>query len=422
MNCDMAKHIVIIGNGIAGITAARFIRKLSDERITVVSSETDHFYARTALMYIYMGHMRYQETKPYEDHFWSKNKINLVRGYASRVDTQAKIVQIADGNDIAYDSLLLATGSQSNKFGWPGQDLPGVQGLYGMQDLALMEQNTQDITRGIIVGGGLIGIEMAEMLHARHIPVTFLVREKSYMNYLLPKEESEQINQEILDHGIDLRLETELKAIHGSNAVEAAETGQGDHIPCEFVGLTAGVHPNIDLAKVSGIQTNRGILINEFFETSVPNVYAAGDCAEFNADGIGIRRVEQLWYTGRAHGKTVAHTLCGKRIPYRRGVFFNSAKFFTIEYQTYGDVPPQPEEHVRSQLFQKGRKMLRVNSDRSTGKILGFNVLGLRLRQDQCEAWIRNGTHVKEVLTSLKKARFDAEFYSDAVYRQAAAA
>lgn len=417
----MAQHIVIIGNGVAGITAARFLRKLSAHRITVVSSETDHFYARTALMYIYMGHMRYQETKPYEDHFWTQNNIDLVRGYATQIDTQSKVVRIADGVDIAYDALLLATGSKSNLFGWPGQDLPGVQGLYGMQDLALMERNTRGISRGVVVGGGLIGIEMAEMLHARHIPVTFLVREKSYMDYLLPEEESALINDEIVAHGIDLRLGTELKSIIGQNRASAVETNLGERIDCQFVGLTAGVHPNTDIARASGIQTNKGILVNEFFETNAPDVYAAGDCAEFNADGIGSRRVEQLWYTGRAHGKTVAYTLCGHRTPYRRGVFFNSAKFFTVEYQTYGEVPARPGPHIRSQLFRQGRALLRVNSDRKTGQVLGFNTMGLRLRQDQCEAWIRSRTPVDQVLKSLAKARFDSEFQSKRVYSRAAA-
>ncbi len=417
----MSRHIVIIGNGVAGITAARFVRKLSAHRITVVSSETDHFYARTALMYIYMGHMRYQETKPYEDHFWTQNNIDLVRGYATQIDTQSKVVRIADGVDIAYDALLLATGSKSNLFGWPGQDLPGVQGLYGMQDLALMERNTRGISRGVVVGGGLIGIEMAEMLHARHIPVTFLVREQSYMDYLFPKEESALINDEIVAHGIDLRLGTELKSITGLDRASAVETNLGDLIDCQFVGLTAGVHPNTDIALASGIHTNRGILVNEFFETNAPDVYAAGDCAEFDADGIGSRRVEQLWYTGRAHGKTVAYTLCGHRRPYRRGVFYNSAKFFTVEYQTYGEVPAQPDPHIRSQLFRQGRALLRVNSDRKTGQVLGFNAMGLRLRQDQCEAWIRSRTPVDHVLKSLAKARFDSEFQPRRVYSRAAA-
>jgi NAD(P)H-nitrite reductase large subunit len=417
----MSQHIVIIGNGVAGITAARFVRKLSTHNITVVSSETDHFYARTALMYIYMGHMRYQETKPYEDHFWTQNKIDLVRGYATHIDTQKKIVRIADGVDIAYDALLLATGSKSNLFGWPGQDLPGVQGLYGMQDLALMERNTRGISRGVVVGGGLIGIEMAEMLHARHIPVTFLVRERSYMDYLLPDEESALINDEIVAHGIDLRLGTELKSVIGPDRASAVKTNLGERIDCQFVGLTAGVHPNTDIARASGIDTNKGILVNEFFETNVPDVYAAGDCAEFNADGVGSRRVEQLWYTGRAHGKTVAYTLCGHRTPYRRGVFYNSAKFFTVEYQTYGEVPARPGPHIRSQLFRQGRALLRVNSDRNTSQVLGFNTMGLRLRQDQCEAWIRSRTPVDQVLKSLAKARFDSEFQSGRVYSRAVA-
>ena len=111
------------------------VRKLSDHRITVISSETDHFYARTALMYIYMGHMRYQETKPYEDHFWTQNNIDLVRGYATQIDTQSKVVRIADGVDVAYDALLLATGSKSNLFGWPGQDLPGYRVSMGCRTL-----------------------------------------------------------------------------------------------------------------------------------------------------------------------------------------------------------------------------------------------------------------------------------------------
>jgi NAD(P)H-nitrite reductase large subunit len=135
-------HLVIIGNGITGITTARHVRKRSNKKITVISNETDHFYSRPALMYIYMGHMRYQETKPYEDWFWKKNGIELVRGSVTAIDTDNKVLHFEDGRRLGYDQLLIATGSKNNKFGWPGQDLPGVQGLYSMQDLELMEKNT----------------------------------------------------------------------------------------------------------------------------------------------------------------------------------------------------------------------------------------------------------------------------------------
>ena len=178
------KHVVIIGNGIAGTTAARHIRKRSDDKITIISGETDHFFSRTALMYIYMGHMRYEHTKPYEDWFWAKNRLELKKGWVRSIDFQSKTLEL-DQEVLNYDSLILATGSKPNKFGWPGQDLKGVQGLYSFQDLELMEKNTQSIKEAVVVGGGLIGIEMA--VECSHL-VTEALRENILLNVVGKKE------------------------------------------------------------------------------------------------------------------------------------------------------------------------------------------------------------------------------------------
>ena len=182
------EHIVIIGNGISGVTAARHIRKLSDKRITIVSAETDYFFSRTALMYVYMGHMKFEHTKPYENWFWKKNRIELVKGFVKNIESNSKKLHFSDGRILSYDKLIIATGSKPNKFGWPGQDLDGVMGMYHKQDLDNLEKfapNNKVCNRAVIVGGGLIGIELAEMLHSRHIPVTFLVRESSFWNGVL---------------------------------------------------------------------------------------------------------------------------------------------------------------------------------------------------------------------------------------------
>jgi NAD(P)H-nitrite reductase large subunit len=208
------EHIVIIGNGIAGVTAARHIRKNSDKKITIISAETKYFFSRTALMYIYMGHMKYEHTQPYEDWFWKKNSIDLKQGFVAEINTSNKVLNFSNGETISYDKLILATGSKPNKFGWPGQDLNGVMGMYHKQDLDKLEKYAPDkevCKRAVIVGGGLIGIELAEMLRSRDIPVTFLVREKSFWNGVLPAQESEMINNHIKEHHIDLRLNTNLK-------------------------------------------------------------------------------------------------------------------------------------------------------------------------------------------------------------------
>lgn len=409
--------IIIIGNGISGITAARFIRKLSDHEITVISAETEHFFSRTALMYIYMGHMRYEDTKPYEDWFWGKNRIELLHTYIKGVNTAAKQLQTVEGKTISYDKLILATGSASNKFGWPGQDLDGVHGLYSYQDLEAMERHSAGLKRAVIVGGGLIGIEMAEMFHSRNIPVTFLVREKKYWNMVLPSEESDMVSRHIRENHIDLRLETELKEIidDGNGRACAVITKTGERIDCGFVGLTAGVHPNIKFLADSGIETQKGIMVNEFLETNVPDVYAIGDCAQIKEPYPGRRPIEAIWYTGRMMGETVAYNICSKKTAYNPGTWFNSAKFFEIEYQVYGDVQAHPPEHHQSIYWEHpdGRKSIRIVFDKNNQQILGFNLMGVRYRHEVCEKWLQEKTSLEEVLENLSLANFDPEFYQE---------
>ncbi len=410
-------HIAIIGNGISGITAARFIRKLSDHKITVISAETDHFFSRTALMYVYMGHMRFEDIKPYEDWFWEKNRIDLLNAYVEKVDTTKKQLILKDQSPLAYDKLIIASGSASNKFGWPGQDLDGVHGMYSYQDLEAMERHSDGLKHAVIVGGGLIGIEMAEMFHSRHIPVTFLVREKKYWNGVLPDEESDMIGRHIEANGIGLQLGTELKEIidDGNGKACAVITSKGERIDCGFVGLTAGVHPNIKFLEGSGIETQRGIVVNEYLETSVPDVYAIGDCAQASNPVPGRRPIEAIWYTGRMMGETLAYTICKEKKSYDPGIWFNSAKFFEIEYQVYGEVLSKAPDHHAAIYWEhpEGEKSIRIIYDKNNSQILGFNLMGVRYRHEVCEKWLRDKTPVEEVLQHLSLANFDPEFYKE---------
>ena len=416
-------HLVIIGNGVAGINAARHVRILDPAaRITVVSDESDHFYSRTALMYIYMGHMTVDHTKPYEDRFWPENRIDLVRDFVERVDTAGKMLHLRSGGTLAYDTLLIAAGSRPRFAGWPGEDLGGVQGLYGLGDLERMTADTEGVKHAVIVGGGLIGVEMAEMLHTRGIGVTFLVREATYMNRILPREEGEMVGREIRRHGIDLRLETELREILGDahGRARAVVTTSGEEIPAQFVGLTIGVAPNIGFLDGSGIETDRGVLVNEFFETNVPGVFAAGDCVQHRKPLPERKAVEQLWYTGRIHGATVAHTICGRRRAYVPGLFFNSAKFFDIEYQTYGRIEPDLRAGEGTFYWEHpdGKQAVRINYEGSAGgngfaatRVIGVNVMGLRHRQVAWERWIAEGASLSHVIAHLGAANFDPEFF-----------
>ena len=412
--------IAIIGNGIAGVTAARWIRKLSDTaEITIISDESDYFFSRTALMYIYMGHMRLCDTQPFENDFWQKNRINLLRGRVETIDFEKYVLKIQGKTDFEYDRLIIATGSKSNKFGWEGQDLDGVHGLYHLQDLEAMERHTASgIKRAVVVGGGLIGIEMAEMFHSRHIPVTFLVREKSFWNNILPAEESEMINREIIKNGIDLRLSSELDHIIDENKdgkADAIQIKNGEKLPCQFVGLTVGVSPNIDFLKDTPLSIGRGIKVDWCLQTNQAGVYAIGDCAELEMPARGRRPIEAIWYTGKMMGETVAYNILGKRLMYNPGIWFNSAKFFDIEYQVYGDIRAvRPLEHETIYWEHTDRKhAIRINFDKNTREVVGFNLMGIRYRHEVCEKWIRERTPIAVVLQNLGLANFDPEFYKE---------
>ena len=419
------RHIVIIGNGIAGVTTARELRKGSDDRITVISSETDHHYSRTALMYIYMGHMTYAHTKPYEDWFWAKNRIDLVRAHVSHIDFDQKILTLqATGtpeNMLMYDVLVLAVGSLPNRPGILHTDLRGVQGLYGIPDLEQMEALTDPksgtpVSRAVVIGGGLIGIELCEMLLSRHIPVSFLVREDSFWRTVLPAEESAMITRHIRAHHVDLHLETEVTELHddGTGRIGGVTTKASQRLDCQFAGVSVGVSANIGWLRDSGLETDRGILVDRYLKTNLPDVYAIGDCVQHRTPPPGRRPTEQIWYTGRIMGEILAKTLLGTPTPYQPGVFFNSAKFFDIEYQTYGDVPANlPDDGSLHTFYWEhpgGERAIRINHT-TDGAVTGVNAFNIRQRQDVWTQWITDKRPVQYVLEHLPQANFDPEFF-----------
>ena len=417
-------HTVVIGNGISGITCARHLRKRSKEEITVISSETDHFFSRTALMYIYMGHMTYEHTKPYEDYFWVKNRIALVRGRVERIQFEEKLLHFNDGSFLTYDRLVLATGGKPRKLDWPGQDLPGVQGLYSMQDLELLEQNThapfskqKRVRNAVIVGGGLIGVELAEMLCTRDIHVTMLVREDRFWGNVLSREEAELVHRALHLHGVKLILNDELVQIEAGadGRVGSILTKEGRRLSCEFVGLTVGVEPNVDFLRNTELELARGIKVDCSFRTNIKDVFAIGDCAEFSDPPQGVKALNQVWYTGRIMGETLAQVLAGDEVDYCPGPWFNSAKFFNLEYQTYGEVIPIEKPGISSFVWRESsaQRLIKVSFHPNDFKILGISSLGIRIRHDKFDQMLSSGAVVMEVFKNWDLLVFDPEFTSN---------
>ncbi len=412
-------RVVIIGNGVAGFTTALALRRRDPKaEIVMVSGESDYPFSRPALMYIFMGHMRAEDTRPYEDWVWEQQRIERVRAWVTSIDTANGRVELDEGAPLAYDKLVLALGSTHNKFGWPGQDLQRVQGFVTLQDLETLERSLAGLQRAVIVGGGLIGLELAEMLHSRQVAVTMLVRESGYWNNVLPDDEASMVGEVIRASGIDLRLDAELAEIVGDadGRAVAVVTGEGERIDCGVVGLTAGVRPNLSAVQGSDIPTGRGVEVDFSFRTAVDDVYAIGDCAELVTPEGERNVIEQLWYTGKMHGELVADVITGTERTYDRGIWYNSAKFMDLEFHTYGRVSGgsgapavDPDEASVFWAHDSGRHSLRIAHVQ--GRVVGFNSLGLRLRQQVCQRWIAERRPVQDVLSALQEANFDPELF-----------
>ncbi len=410
------ERIVIVGNGIAGTTAARIARRRGFRgEVVLVSDEAPVPYSRPALMYVFMGHLKAAETKLYPDAFWPANGLTLRAGRAARLDPAARTLHLERGDTLAYDRLLIATGSSPRPLGVPGDAL--AVRLWGLADVARLEAASAGVRQAVVIGGGLTGVELCEMLRARGISVTFLVREPRLMPRTLGPAESARVEAELTRHGVDLRLNASVAALEGQGRPSAAVLADGTRVPCGLVAVAVGVAPNVDWLRGSGLvpEDARGVPVDAHLRTADPHVWAAGDCAQL-PDG----RVEQLWYTARGQGGVAGCALAGQPRPYAPGVPYNSARFFGLDWQGYGAYGGALADGHTEHVAHAGAATLRVVTD-AEARLTGLSALGLRLDAERARAWIAARLPLATVRARLADLRFDAEFTPRVHARLAAA-
>ncbi len=408
-------HIVIIGNGISGVSVAKSLREFSDAEITIVSSESISFFSRPALMYVFMGKMRFKDILPFPSDYWVRNKMKQVYGVVDEIDAENQKVCLDNGSVLHYDKLVLALGSQPKSLGLDEFKLEGIQGFYSLQDLEKLQDSAKKIKHASIIGGGLIGVELAEMFVSRGISFTFWVREKWFGSNFLPQEEAELVTNHLLSKNIKIKFEIEIIGFEadGLNRVKSVESHSGEKSDTDLVCICIGVKPNVDWLKLTNVQINTGVLVNEHLQTNIASIYAVGDCVEFKNPVYGRKSIETLWYTGRLMGEYLGKNILHENPPpYEPGIYFNSAKFFDVEYQIYGDVPPSFSESYGTVFWKHPTKYksIRLVYNATNKVFIGCCVLGIRFRQEVCEKWIKEKWKISEVLPLLSEANFDSEF------------
>jgi NAD(P)H-nitrite reductase large subunit len=404
---------VTIGNGVAGINAANVIRNRDQSsEITIISYEHDHFFSRTALMYVACGQLSERCVEPYERDYYDRMGFKRIRDRVQKLDAANKSLQLESGAIIPYDRLLIASGSVPMTFGWPGIDLDGVGHFVSWNDMNWLKDRSKIAKRAVVIGGGLIGIEAVEVLLKAGVEASFLIRQDHYWPIALDEREGTIIAEHMRYHGCDVRLQTEMTEIIGAGGkVAGVKTNKGVTIQCDIVVIAIGVRPQTDFLKDSAIELDErgGIVVDDNLATNLPDIYAAGDCTSvvwFN----NVRRPEQLWYTSRDQGKVTGANMVGDENVYVRGTFYNSAKFLDIEYTTAGLVNFNLEGEQNWFYREPGtNNTIRITylSDKT---VAGFNFLGRRWDHTALVRWIEERRKLDWVLAHLYEANYDEEF------------
>jgi NADPH-dependent 2,4-dienoyl-CoA reductase/sulfur reductase-like enzyme len=415
-------HYVILGSGVCGIEAALALRRRDgDARISLVSDEHDHFFSRPALMYVFAGQLTLRDTEPYDRELYERMGFARVRGRVAALDSVSSALVLDDGTRLAYDRLLLAVGSKARGAPWPGAEGPGLHYFVTLRDLENLDREARKGMRAVVVGGGLIGVEVAEILRARGLAVSFVIRENWYFPVALDEREATLVSEHLRAHGCDARLGVNVGAIarRDDGRVRGVRLESGDEIPCDLVVAAIGVVPNTAFLEKSGLALAKGgaVDVDDALRTNFPNVWAAGDCANVTwADAS--RRPEQLWYTARDQGRVAAASMLDDAVSYTRGTWYNSAKFFDLEYTTAGWVPvllnwdntpidPGPDVKTWFQrvpgAFESQRIVLKGE------RVVGFNMIGGRWNHEPLMQWIAERRSLDWTLAHLHEAQFDEE-------------
>ena len=416
-------HYAILGNGVAGIEAALALRARDPQaRITLVSAEHEHFFSRPALMYVFAGQTTLRDTEPYDRGLYVRMRFERRSGRVASLDAAGRALVFEDGARLGYDKLLLAVGSRGRRAPWPGAEADGLHYFVTLRDLEALDHAARPGMRAAVVGGGLIGVEVAEILHDRGLRVTFVIREGWYFPAALDANESALVAEHMRGRGIDVRTGTSVdRVLRGDDGrVRALRLPGGVELASDLVVASIGVEPNTGFLEGGALMlaANGAIETDDALRTSVPDVWAAGDCA--NVTWVDdSRRPEQLWYTARDQGRAAARSMLGDDVAYRRGTWYNSAKFFDLEWTTAGHVPASvaPDGSPTAPLagyrswFQ--RVPGRFESQRIVVKgerVVGFNMLGSRWNHEPFLEWIEERRPLEWVLAHLGEAQFDEEF------------
>ncbi|WP_284640721.1 nitrite reductase large subunit NirB [Paenibacillus silviterrae] len=386
----MKKKLILIGNGMAGVNAIEQLLKLvpNQYEITVFGSEPHPNYNRILLSSVLAGDASINDIVINDWSWYKENGITLHTGQTvTKIDTKQKTVTTDKGLSASYDDLIIATGSLPFMLPLPGADKEGVIAFRDINDCETMIEAAKKYKRAVVIGGGLLGLEAARGLLNLNMEVSVVHIFRYLMERQLDETASRMLQAELEGQGMQFLLEKNTDSILGAKRVTGVRFKDGTEVKADLVVMAVGIRPNVSLAKESGVEINRGIVVNDYMETNIPNIYAVGECAEHRGVAYGL--VAPLFEQGAELAKRLAGV---SSEGYQGSVVSTKLKVSGVNVFSAGqfvDAPGTKAFRVQDDFDGVYKKIVVQN-----GKLIGAVLFGDTSDGSKLFSMIRNGEDI----------------------------
>ncbi|HET8845557.1 MAG TPA: FAD-dependent oxidoreductase, partial [Ktedonobacteraceae bacterium] len=411
---DSAEY-VIVGNGIAGLTAAVEIRRLEPEKRIVIMTRQSHPTINTpALKQFAVGKLAREQLLAYPSGTERLQSIHVVSSTVEEIRTQGNYVCLAGGQGFGYGSLLLATGSRPVGLApsMPGRDFDGVLTLHRLDDYLDLRRRLNEVEEVVVVGGGVHAVETVMGMLYLGLRVSWLIRSETFMSNALDKPASEMVLEGIRRAGAKIYTKTEVVGVIGRVGVVAGVvTTQQQMLPCQLVLMCTGTEPVMSLAKScdAPMKYQKGILVDDQLRTSVRNVYAAGDVAALCDPLTGKYAPRAQWYAAVLQARVAAASMTGSDEADTFGVSWHATRLGELSMLTVGN-PLDSSEYVTPLMERRKGSYYRLAL--SGDRLVGYLALGAKQPDSLAiKRLIDEGLSVREIKKDLLRGEFDSRKY-----------
>src|SRR5574340_705724 len=359
---------LLIGGGLASSQAAKHLRQLDAQAaITLVGEEPHVPYDRPPLSKDFLRGETPRERLFFDEpSFFEAQRINLKLGTAVKtLDPAAKTVELSDGRSLRFEKALIATGGRPVHLKIPGTDLPGVHYLRTLHDSTALATDATVGSQAVMVGAGFIGLEVAASLTQRGVQVTVIETGPHIWPRFADEALARVIQQYCASKGVTFRTGEAITEIRGQNHALSVHLTSGAALPCNVVCIGVGIVPNVELARQAGLAIDNGIVVDEYLQTSHPDIYAAGDVANYVDPLFGKRRRVEHWGHAEYSGQLAARNMAGERRPYDLLTYVWS-DIFDLHLEFAGDEQEHDKVLLRGKLEDLSCFMLYLKQQRLT--------------------------------------------------------